>query len=106
MNLDWSRMGEMEYIDRMGRDGLELFRRNKKVVIVGSFAFVFIFVFVFVLAILLQTVVDFVPTCFHLVEDQQRLSSNVKKLEASVHVNLHQVDAGEAVGKFENLLSG
>ena len=46
MNLDWSRMGEMEYIDRMGRDGLELFRRNKKVVIVGSFAFVFIFVFV------------------------------------------------------------
>ena len=48
MNLDWSRMGEMEYIDRMGRDGLELFRRNKKVVIVGSFAFVFVFVFVFV----------------------------------------------------------
>ena len=46
MNLDWSRMGEMEYIDRMGRDGLELFRRNKKVVIVGSFVFVFIFVFV------------------------------------------------------------
>ena len=48
MNLDWSRMGEMEYIDRMGRDGLVLFRRNKKVVIVGSFVFVFIFVFVFV----------------------------------------------------------
>ena len=60
MNLDWSRMGEMEYIDRMGRDGLELFRRNKKVVIVGSFAFVFIFVFVFIYVFVSVSVFIFV----------------------------------------------
>ena len=40
---------------------------------------------------------------FRLVEDQERLPSNVKELEASVHVDLHQVNAGEAVRKFENL---
>ena len=40
---------------------------------------------------------------FHLIENQQRLPSNVKKLETPIHVNLYKVDAGEAVGKFENL---
>ena len=53
----------------------------------------------------LQTVVNFF-TCSHLVEDQKWLPSNVEKLEGSIHVNLHQVDAGEAVSKLENLHSG
>ena len=53
----------------------------------------------------LQTVAIFFmfSMFFHLVEDQERLPSNVKELEASVHVDLHQVNAGEAVRKFENL---
>ena len=64
---------------------------------------VFIFVFVFVFVFEFVFVFVFV---FHLVEDQERLPSNIKKLEGFVHVNLHQVNAREPVGKFEHLHSG